>query len=85
MYGRSSAEPLWQESKMAVRRTPGRRGLTLWMIVSMNWQHRITNVHYFVHLVIDNVSNRPKVDGVDDFIVAIVFVAINVCSLTTMT
>jgi len=51
----------------------------------MSWQHRITNVHYIVHFVIDNVSYRPKIDGVDDFVVAIVFITIKVWSLTTMT
>jgi hypothetical protein len=38
-----------------------------------------------VHLVIDNVSCCPKVDGIDDFIVSIIFVAIKVRSLTAMT
>ncbi len=42
-------------------------------------------LHYIVHLIIDNVSRRPKVDGVDDFVVAIVFITIKVWSLTAMT
>jgi len=37
-----------------------------------------------VHVVVDNVACRFEVDRVDDFIIAIVFVAIQILSLPPM-
>lgn len=40
--------------------------------------------HYAVHLVIYNVAGLPKVNRVDDFVVAIIFVAIEIFGLTSV-
>lgn len=40
--------------------------------------------HNPVHLVVDNVARSPEIDRVDDFVVSVVFVAVEVRRLTTM-
>lgn len=37
-----------------------------------------------VYLVVDNVSGLPMINGVDDFIVAIIFIAVEVLGLATV-
>ena len=38
-----------------------------------------------MHFVIDDVAGYSEVDGVDDFVIAIVFVAIKIRRLSTVT
>lgn len=38
-----------------------------------------------MHLVVNNVTCLAEVDRVDDFVVAVFFIAIEIFSLTTMT
>lgn len=40
--------------------------------------------HDAVHLVVDNVSSLAKVDGVNDFVVAVLFVAVQILGLSTV-
>ena len=37
-----------------------------------------------MHLVVDNVTGCAEIDGVDDLIVAIIFVAIKIFGLTSV-
>jgi hypothetical protein len=41
-------------------------------------------LHDAMHLIIDNVSRRPEIDGVDDLVVAVIFVTVQILSLSTM-
>jgi hypothetical protein len=38
-----------------------------------------------MHLIVDNVTGLPEIDGVDDFIVSVIFIAVQIGCLTTMT
>ena len=40
--------------------------------------------HDVVHEVVDNVACLTEIDGVDDFIIAIVFIAVEIFSLAAM-
>lgn len=38
-----------------------------------------------MHLIVDNVASHSEVDGVDDLVIAVIFVTIQILGLTAMT
>lgn len=84
MYGRSRADPEWQESKIAVRRTPAERLCTLRYPSACTISICTFHVHDAVHLVVYDMAGLSKVNRIDDLIVAIIFISVQVFSLATV-
>jgi len=42
-------------------------------------------IQYPVHLIVNNVACRSEVDGIDDFVMSILFIAIKILGLPTVT
>lgn len=70
MKGRSSAVPEWQESKIAVRRTPGRSGLTLdglsyyFAHILLTRESNVMNLHDIMHIVVYNMASNLVIDWI---------------------
>jgi hypothetical protein len=66
MKGRSNAVPEWQESKTAVRRTPGRKGLTLQNALAIELMYmNYCSIHYVMHVIVYDMPGDFVIDRVN--------------------